>query len=280
MIPNMKIVFSLLITIIFAYGCAKSKEEDKSPGDKTEQTAMGIIDTDMAQKTSPDGDVTLKIADMTNEKTPEKVIEKTPPVSGPLSIACKTSVEKDKSNILPKDLIEKAFKTKTPQVLIETSMGDILVQLDAEKAPISVRNFLTYSAEKFYENTLFHRVISNFMIQGGGFTPEKTKKDAGLHPTIKNEAKNGLSNARGTIAMARTQVVDSAQAQFYINVVNNQKLDHKGEGRAYGYAVFGKVLEGMDVADLIRSVPTINEGDPFSSLPDPPVFIKSTKICR
>ena len=149
-----------------------------------------------------------------------------------------------------------APKGGNPVVLLETSKGKIKVELHPEKAPVSVKNFLLYVKEGLYDGLIFHRVIREFMIQGGGFTKEmKERKPA--HPPIKNEAGNGLRNDRGTIAMARTGVVDSATAQFFINVVNNDFLNHVDEtARGFGYAVFGKVIEGMDVVDKIRAVPT------------------------
>ena len=149
-----------------------------------------------------------------------------------------------------------APKGGNPVVLLETSKGKIKVELYPEKAPVSVKNFLLYVKEGHYDGLIFHRVIREFMIQGGGFTKEmKERKPA--HPPIQNEAGNGLRNDRGTIAMARTGVVDSATAQFFINVVNNDFLNHVDETpRGFGYAVFGKVIEGMDVVDKIRAVPT------------------------
>ncbi|MFH0983032.1 MAG: peptidylprolyl isomerase [Planctomycetota bacterium] len=138
-----------------------------------------------------------------------------------------------------------------PRVKMETSLGDIVLELDAEKAPISVQNFMRYAQEGFYNGTIFHRVMKDFMIQGGGFTPEMDKKETGLHPPIKNEWRNGLKNVRGTIAMARTDVPDSATSQFFINVVDNGKLD-KPQRDGAAYAVFGKAVEGMDVVDAIR----------------------------
>jgi cyclophilin family peptidyl-prolyl cis-trans isomerase len=147
-------------------------------------------------------------------------------------------------------------KGGNPVVLLETSMGDIKVELNPEKAPISAKNFLAYVKEGHYDGLIFHRVIRDFMIQGGGFS-NKMQEKRPAHPPIKNEAGNGLKNDRGTIAMARTGVVDSATAQFFINVVNNDFLNHVDETpRGFGYAVFGKVIEGMDVVDKIRAVPT------------------------
>lgn len=149
-----------------------------------------------------------------------------------------------------------APKGGNPVVLFETSMGNIKVEMYPEKAPISVKNFLAYVKEGHYDGLIFHRVIRDFMIQGGGFTKDMREKRP-AHPPIKNEAGNGLKNDRGTIAMARTAVVDSATAQFFINVVNNDFLNHVDETpRGFGYAVFGKVIEGMDVVDKIRAVAT------------------------
>lgn len=167
---------------------------------------------------------------------------------------------------------EPAKKGGNPVVLLETSMGNIKVELYPDKAPITVKNFLAYVKEGHYDGLVFHRVIRGFMIQGGGFTSDmKEKRPA--YPPIKNEAGNGLKNERGTIAMARTGVVDSATAQFFINVVNNDFLNHANESpQGFGYAVFGKVIEGMDVVDKIRSVPTGNVRM-FSDVPKEPVTI-------
>ncbi|MGA7103804.1 MAG: peptidylprolyl isomerase [Candidatus Deferrimicrobiaceae bacterium] len=141
-------------------------------------------------------------------------------------------------------------------VLLETSMGNIKVEMNPKEAPISVKNFLSYVEGGHYDGLIFHRVIRGFMIQGGGFTKEMREKRP-AHPPIKNEAGNGLKNDRGTIAMARTGVVDSATAQFFINVVNNDFLNHvDNTPRGFGYAVFGKVVEGMEIVDKIRAVPT------------------------
>jgi cyclophilin family peptidyl-prolyl cis-trans isomerase len=150
---------------------------------------------------------------------------------------------------------EKGGKMAT--VRIETSKGVIVAELDGGRAPETVENFLSYAREKFYDGTIFHRVIDGFMIQGGGFMPDMTVKES--NPPIKNEAANGLKNLRGTLAMARTQVVDSASSQFFINLVDNGFLDHKNKSPAgFGYAVFGKVIEGMEVVDAVGSVPTGN----------------------
>lgn len=150
-------------------------------------------------------------------------------------------------------------KAENPRVVMETSLGEIHLELFADKAPVTVKNFLRYVDAEFYDGTLFHRVIDGFMIQGGGFT--KGMKPKETYAAIKNEAANGLRNKRGTIAMARTNAVDSATSQFFINVVDNPFLDHRAKTPdAYGYCVFGQVTEGMDVVDKIKSVPTHSVG--------------------
>lgn len=164
-------------------------------------------------------------------------------------------------------------KDKNRQVVIETSMGNIKVELFEQLAPITVKNFLGYVNKGFYDNTVFHRVINNFMIQGGGFTTEFKEKQT--NSPIKNEAANGLKNDRGTISMARTSAPDSATAQFFINVVNNDGLNRPRPDGA-GYAVFGKVVEGMDVVDKIKAVKTgFSHG--MGDVPSSNVIIKSIK---
>ncbi|MBF0448594.1 MAG: peptidylprolyl isomerase [Magnetococcales bacterium] len=140
----------------------------------------------------------------------------------------------------------------TPMVIMTTSLGEITIELNSEKAPITVENFLKYVDAGFYDGTIFHRVIPNFMVQCGGMLPDMSEKPN--NPPIKNEADNGLSNDRGTLAMARTPVVDSATSQFFINVNNNDFLNHGG--RDFGYAVFGKVVAGLEVVDKISQVQT------------------------
>ena len=147
----------------------------------------------------------------------------------------------------------------SPKVLLQTTMGDITLELNQELAPISVDNFLSYVKNDYYAGTIFHRVISNFMIQCGGMDCDM-KESGGKNP-IKNEAANGLKNVCGSIAMARTQVVDSATSQFFINLNDNEFLDHRDPSpEAYGYAVFGKVIDGMDVVKNIEQVKTGNKG--------------------
>ncbi|MBI1921351.1 MAG: peptidylprolyl isomerase [Geobacter sp.] len=167
---------------------------------------------------------------------------------------------------------------KNPIVVVETSMGNIKLELDQQKAPLSVKNFLEYANSGFYSGTVFHRVIAGFMIQGGGLTTDMAPKET--REPIKNEAGNGLKNDRGTIAMARTGYVDSATSQFFINVINNDFLNHRDNTPGgFGYAVFGKVIEGMDVVDKIAATKTgIVKG--FRDAPETPVVIKSVKVLK
>jgi len=151
------------------------------------------------------------------------------------------------------------MEQQNPSVRISTSMGDFTLELNAEKAPVTVENFLQYVRDGFYDGTIFHRVIDGFMIQGGGFTADMQQKPT--RDQIVNEADNGLANERGTVAMARTQVVDSATAQFFVNVGDNAFLNHTSKTPSgYGYAVFGKVTEGMETIEAIRQVETGNSG--------------------
>lgn len=161
---------------------------------------------------------------------------------------------------------------KGPIFVIRTDQGDITLRLNEEKAPKTVANFRRYATEGFYKDTVFHRVIPNFMIQGGGMTADMKQK--ATHDAIQNEAQNGLRNTRGSIAMARTSDVDSATAQFFINVTDNPFLNNSGSKPAeFGYAVFGEVIKGMDVVDAIRKVPTGNKGG-HQNVPLTPIVIK------
>jgi cyclophilin family peptidyl-prolyl cis-trans isomerase len=174
--------------------------------------------------------------------------------------------------------------TKAPIVVLTTSAGVIKLQLDPEHAPISTANFIQYVKEKHFDGTVFHRVMKAFMIQGGGFDEKLHQVGAG-HPPIKNEAGNGLSNAPGTLAMARTSVVDSASDQFFINTANNVFLDHRDNSPAgFGYAVFGKVIAGMDVVRTIEAAPTTSkpsaEGVPMQDVPMNNVVIKTARLAK
>lgn len=167
---------------------------------------------------------------------------------------------------------------KRPRVVMETSLGRIVIELDAEKAPNTTKNFLDYVESKFYDGTIFHRVVPGFMIQGGGFVNMTSQKMDGLRSPIQNESKIGLKNVRGTIAMARTGEPHSATSQFFINVVDNKRLDYPSFD-GWGYCAFGKVVEGMDVVDKIVATPRQpprQPGEEFSKPVDPPV-IKSVR---
>jgi peptidyl-prolyl cis-trans isomerase A (cyclophilin A) len=159
-----------------------------------------------------------------------------------------------------------------PHVVLTTSFGDVEIELNQDKAPVSTQNFLKYVDSSFYNNTIFHRVIPGFMAQGGGFTAQMVQKPT--NDPIKNEADNGLHNVRGTVAMARTSDVNSATSQFFINVKDNAMLDHGA--RDYGYAVFGTVVKGMDVVDQIVNSPAGNKNG-MQNVPLDPILIKTAK---
>lgn len=166
-------------------------------------------------------------------------------------------------------------KGGNPMVVMETSMGTMKIELWADKAPVTVENFLRYVDEGFFDGTIFHRVIDTFMIQGGGFTRDMQKKRT--HAPIKNEAKRELKNDRGTLAMARTSDVNSATAQFFINTVDNDFLNHRDESsRGFGYCAFGRVVEGMNVVDKIRKVRTATKMGQ-ENVPVEPVVIESVR---
>ena len=164
-----------------------------------------------------------------------------------------------------------------PMVVISTSMGDIKAELYADKAPITVKNFTDYAKAGYFDGTIFHRVIPGFMIQGGGLTADMQDKREGQKPPIKNEGDNGLKNETGTLAMARTSVPDSATSQFFINVKDNTFLNKDSAPDKVGYAVFGKVVEGMDVVKKIEQVKTTTKG-PHQNVPVDAVTIKSVKV--
>ena len=166
--------------------------------------------------------------------------------------------------------------SSNPLIQMETSLGEILFELDADKAPLSVANFIAYAQAGHYDGTIFHRVIKGFMIQGGGMTPELAERPT--HEAIRNEAGNGLKNKTGTIAMARTADIDSATAQFFINTADNKVLDHGGSRpELFGYAVFGQVVDGMDVVYTIEQVATASK-DGHQDVPVDPVIITSVTV--
>lgn len=167
-----------------------------------------------------------------------------------------------------------------PRVEMEIGVGDerwgrVVIELEEDKAPLTVKNFLKYVDDGYYDGTIFHRIIPTFMVQGGGFTDINQQKRTGLRDPIQNEAKNGLKNKRGTVAMARTAVPHSATSQFFINVVDNAFLDYPGADN-WGYCVFGTVVEGMDVVDKLKSAPT-KPGGEGSTPVNPPKIIKATR---
>ena len=167
-------------------------------------------------------------------------------------------------------------KRRNPVVKLTTSMGEIVLELDAEKAPITTKNFLAYVKAGHYDGTIFHRVIGNFMIQGGGM--DKDMKEKATNDPIQNEADNGLKNKKYTVAMARTQEPHSASAQFFINVADNDFLDHKDKSiQGWGYAVFGKVTKGFEVVDEIKAVPTKRKGW-HDDVPATPVIIEKAEV--
>lgn len=177
--------------------------------------------------------------------------------------------------LLAVGLILGAPAVMAQKVKLATSMGDIVVQLDAEKAPKSAANFVQYVKDGHYDGTVFHRVIPTFMIQGGGFDADMKQK--ATRASIPLESRNGLSNLRGTIAMARTMIPDSATSQFFINVVDNQRLDAANSPDGNGYAVFGKVISGMEVVDKIRAVPVADKAG-HQNVPQQPVVIKKATL--
>ncbi len=178
--------------------------------------------------------------------------------------------------VLGSSSADAAGPAANPRVLLDTSKGNIVLELYPDKAPKTVANFLQYVKSGHYNGTIFHRVIPGFMAQGGGFTPDMTQKPA--KSTVENEANNGLKNERGTIAMARTSDPHSASSQFFINVSNNRPLDHTGKtAQGWGYAVFGKVVEGMDVVDAIIGVRTGRKG-PHGDVPVEPILIEKATV--
>ncbi len=190
----------------------------------------------------------------------------------PLLVAltsCVDVIENDEANNL--------MENKMTQVTIKTSVGDIQLELNDEKAPVTVENFKTIASSGYYEGTIFHRVINGFMIQGGGLTADMNNKSSGTGP-IQNEANNGLPNDRGTIAMARTMDPHSATSQFFINHKDNAFLNHTGEtSQGWGYAVFGMVTEGMDIVDQIAEVATGSSGA-YQDVPEEVITIESVTI--
>ena len=180
--------------------------------------------------------------------------------------------------ILTFGIVGFSLAKENPVVVIKTNMGDIYMELYPDKAPLTVKNFLTYVKEGFYNGTIFHRVVKGFVIQGGGFDKDLNYKKP-THSPIKNESNNGLSNVRGTIAMARTSDPHSATTQFFINLADNTYLDYGKNPQKWGYTVFGKVIKGMDVVDEIAEVPVVNIGW-MMNVPVKPVIIEKMEIVK
>lgn len=170
-----------------------------------------------------------------------------------------------------------SFALAGPVVEMKTNIGAITLELDKDKAPLTVENFLKYVEKGFYDGTIFHRVIKGFMIQGGGYDATGQRKST--DSPVQNEAANGLKNSRGTIAMARTNVINSATSQFFINLVDNDSLNHRDtSARGYGYAVFGRVIKGMDVVDQIGRTKTYAKNNLFRDYPQTPIVIESVTL--
>ena len=202
------------------------------------------------------------------QSTPPAATKTTPAASKAATKAPATAAKADASKAAP-------ATAAAPRVLLKTSLGDMTLELYPDKAPKSVENFLAYVKSGFYDGTLFHRVIDNFMVQGGGFTKDLKQKPT--RAAIPIESKNGLSNLRGTVAMARTADPNSATAQFFINVVDNPRLDYASDASP-GYAVFGKVVSGLDVVDKMKAVPTGPQGPFRSDVPTTPIVIEKASV--
>ena len=203
------------------------------------------------------------------------VVEKAVAVEKPASEAAGTVTEQKEEKIMP---VQPVIKSVNPEVIIETSQGNILVELWPDKAPETVSNILTYVEAGFYNGLIFHRVINGFMIQGGGFDTNMTQKTT--RPPICNEARTDTQNKRGTLAMARTSDINSGTAQFFINLVDNGFLDHRdNSAQGFGYCVFGRVIAGMDVVDRIGKTPT-GRVRGMGDVPTKPILMQSVKVQR
>jgi peptidyl-prolyl cis-trans isomerase B (cyclophilin B) len=250
-----KILFVLAIATLLTAGCTAKT----APTSVNEKTAPG------SAASNNDQAATQRINDIKNGATPKvkptgETAENVPPVPVEKSVQTDLKINEDTKNM--------------NKATIKTSKGDIVIELDTVNAPISAENFKKYATSGYYSKTLFHRVMPGFMVQGGGFDESREQKET--EAPIKNEATNGLKNDRGTLAMARTMVVDSATSQFFINLVDNDFLNYQNEAN-YGYAVFAKVIEGMEVVDEIAKVATGNNG-PHQNWPTEDVIIESVVL--
>jgi cyclophilin family peptidyl-prolyl cis-trans isomerase len=243
--------------------------------------AAAIVIAGCGSSTPPEGTGTAEEAvppeapPAAEEAPPEGAPAEPPQSEGSGASIAPAAPEAPPKAAAPPKTAPKKAATGKPVVVMDTSKGTIRIELDEEKAPVTVKNFLAYVDAKFYDGTIFHRVMPGFMIQGGGFGAAMQEKDT--RAPIKNESSNGLSNTRGTLAMARTSDPNSATAQFFINHgEKNMFLDKANAGDGWGYAVFGKVIEGMDVVDAIALVPTTTKG-PHEKVPTDAVVIKSIR---
>ncbi len=217
----------------------------------------GVIENDNPESVTDSTIVQPEPVFVAPEPSTSSVVTPSTPVAAPVT-----------STVAPPEV-------KPVQIMLQTTQGDIVLELDQKAAPVTVANFLRYVKEGFYDGTIFHRVIDGFMIQGGGFTENMTEKKT--HSEIINEAANGLKNQRGTIAMARTSLPHSATSQFYINHKDNTMLDYGTCPDGYGYTVFGKVIRGMEIVDAIATAPTVLQGGE-KSLPVQPVSVKKASV--
>jgi len=257
MILYLRMAILLAIGFLFI-GCSEEGEIGKETPADTSTAQSNQSDS----ATTPDTDTPGSVDTSDPEKPARRVT--TQPATKSTTMATTSSANNEATK---------------PRVRLKTSLGVIVLELDPDKAPETVKNFLQYVDDGFYEGTIFHRVIPNFMIQGGGFVDQQTLKSQGLRSPIKNEASDELKNLRGTIAMARTNHPHSATSQFFINVKDNAQLDHPTSwGNGWGYCAFGRVVKGMDVVDKIKQVETTTNQSGEKALPlDPPVIIKASR---
>lgn len=241
------------------FGCSTTKMADPAEPETAPVQEEAVMEEVTEEKTAEEA----KPVEEVKPVEEEKLVEEVKPVAEVEEAAAPAPVEEPKVE-----------ERKTVMILMKTSKGDIKLELDAEKAPKTVANFLAYVESGHYNGTIFHRVMDNFMIQGGGFDADMNQKNA--PNTVENEAKNGLTNDNGTIAMARTPDPHSASAQFFINVNDNAFLNYPGQD-GWGYCVFGKVVEGMDVVNAIKGVPTGNAGF-HQNVPVEPITITEVTV--
>jgi len=259
-------LFSVAVVILFAAGCAS----------KPAPTAESTIEKPAAEPAEKPAETAEKPAEPA-EKPAEPAEKPAETAEKPADTAEKPAETAEKPAEPATETEETVEKNPNIVVAIETSHGTMEVELYADKTPITVKNFLHYVENDFYNGTLFHRVVPGFVIQGGGFAMELRQKPTGA--PIPNEAEKGVTNDRGTIAMARTQIRDSATSQFFINLTDNSMLNYRNETpQGWGYCAFGRVIKGLDIADKIASLPKENLGGPFTDITVDRVMIKKVAI--